>query len=151
MRTSKKSRPLPTTTLEFDCGLCTELPVAKRELAIRLLVDRFGKRKENVQIVKRLFGEADGNQHCYYSKRGFERSEMKRYQCAVAMVAGKCVAAACFRHVSAPRRAPADRSFTELLLLAVAADQERQGYGGAMFQFVVRASASSENLLVSHC
>jgi ribosomal protein S18 acetylase RimI-like enzyme len=135
--------------LEFTSETCTELSKDLRTGAVCILIERFGKRKENIQLVKRIFGEADGNPHCYHSKREFQRSDMRRYQCAVAIIDGECVAAACFRHVSAPRRAPPERSFTELLLLAVTVDHERRGIGGAMYQYVTGlSSAQTANLIV---
>ena len=117
---------------EIYSAECRKLPVAVREEAMSILVERFSatnRTKDNALIIKRLFGAAHGTQHCFHSRQDVATggAVMSGYKCAVALGPDqRCVGAACFRHV-APRRAAEDKKFTELLLLAVRSDQERSG------------------------
>ncbi|KAL1529164.1 hypothetical protein AB1Y20_000123 [Prymnesium parvum] len=124
---------------------CRTLAPPTRAQALALLLHRFSstlRTKDNALLIRRLFGEAHGTQHCYHSRQDLPSSSptLTHYRCAIAMRGAECVGAACFRHV-APRRAAAERTFTELLLLAVRSDVERQRIGSTLVQFV-KAEAS---------
>ena len=137
---------------------CRSLPLAVREDAINILLERFSatnKTKDNAQIIRRLFGVASGAQHCFHSRQDVDTNSpvMIGYRCAVAIGhKGQCVGVACFRHV-APRRQADDKKFTELLLLAVRSDQERRRIGSHLFEFLqaeAHARGSKQLLVISN-
>ena len=109
-----------------------------------LLLTRFLDGK----IINTLLGFGSAQLHCHRAKGLCPANELGMYRCAVGRIGGRCVVAACFRHVPAPT--PRREAWSELLLLAVDKEEERRGYGGAMVAFVKRlcAEAGSKSLCV---
>ncbi|EOD13762.1 hypothetical protein EMIHUDRAFT_451890 [Emiliania huxleyi CCMP1516] len=118
------------------------------ESARDVLISRFtvGKKSadHNRALIKRIFSGATF--HCHRAGR-----EVPTAGCSLALgeVGGRCVAVGCYRHVPAPRRSSL-QGFTELLLLAVETEYERQGNGRAIVAVILRDSwrAGSARLLV---
>jgi len=129
------------------------LPDVVRDVAQRLLIAWFtalprGKQDEEQRaLIRKLLG-APGPLHCFQAKRLLTHAERLRLRCAVSVLNGRCVAAACFCHVPPPRRSM--HHFSELLLLAVDRSCEGHGHGEEMLRIVLRdaAAAGSTTLFV---
>ena len=138
--------------LEFVTDVARGMTAEQREMAQGVLQARFcsnaTQRKANGPIVDGMLGYNSISIHCYRSSGELAASEIAKYRCAVGRIGGRCVVAACFRHV--PAATSRKEAWSELLLLAVDKEEERRGYGGAMVAFVKRlcAEAGSKALCV---
>ena len=128
------------STLDFISSPAGELSSEHRSLAQEILKERFDKVKgdHNRKIIAAILGLVQRpSLHCHRANCELNSKELAKFHCALGMVGGRCVAAACFRHVPPTSRR---EGWSELLLLAVREEAERRGHGTAMVGHVKRQS-----------
>ena len=128
------------STLDFISSPAGELSSEHRSLAQEILKERFDKVKgdHNRKIIAAILGLVQRpSLHCHRANCELNSKELAKFHCALGMVGGRCVAAACFRHVPPTSRR---EGWSELLLLAVREEAERRGHGTAMVGHVRRQS-----------
>ena len=95
--------------------------------------------QDNIPLINKLFGTANGEPHCHNRGRAVERSVLKSYRYVAAMAGERCIATAVYRHVLPQGRSRSISSpYTELLLMAVESEHRKKGFGRQLASFVKR-------------